>query len=556
MKNIKNRTALVTLSPLTLLVFILATSSIKDRLSGVVAYPDVAVYRYFCIPLIGLSLGLTVSLAIIRKELSLPLGLVNFLEGNTRKIITTATVVFALFFSTVLVLRYSSFHTSVIELGVYDNKVWQTSSAPSIFKSIITAATVHIQPLLILYALFYKIYASPIILLILQVVTVTSSVIPLYLIARDTLKEPIWILSTTLIYLLYPPVEFNSVADFHPDHFYIPLSLWAFYFALRNNYWAAVLMIGIGALAKEPLWLGAASFGIYLVLAKRCYFVGFSSTVFFFLVFLLAIFYVQPTLDPHLKALQADNVFQTEDFSHIGKLTKESHLFIAGVYKGLLRKLLFFFCLLLPLLFLPLLSWKEFLPAIPFLAITFLSANPEHSNAESHYTAGIIAPTFVALLYSLEKINKTLGGRYVSAVMTLLVVSIVTLNIAKSPAPFSINFWNQHWSETWNYNVYKSGAHEKVIKKAISLIPRDFDKTIVAQSNINHSRLAHRYNYSAFPKRWEDADYIILDTERPLMISDHVDEELFQETLQKIENNPRFTLEFKEDGVSLYKRSR
>src|SRR3989338_521104 len=179
----------ITLSPFLLLSLLLATSSVKGLIAGLVAYPDIATYKYFSIPLIGCSLGLVVFLGVLRKEWIIPLTISQFLRNKIKGICITATVVVALFFSFILVLRYTSFHTSVIELGSYDNKVWRISSAFPLPESIIITATGHFQPILILYALFYNISATPIILLILQVITVASGVIPLYLIAKQILKD-------------------------------------------------------------------------------------------------------------------------------------------------------------------------------------------------------------------------------------------------------------------------------------------------------------------------------------------------------------------------------
>lgn len=544
----------ITLSPLLLLSLLLATSSVKGLITGLVAYPDIATYKYFSIPLIGCSLGLVVFLGVLRKKWIIPLTISQFLRNKTKGICITATVVFTLFFSFILVLRYTGFHTSVIELGSYDNKIWRISSALPFPKSFVIAATGHFQPILILHALFYNISATPIILLILQVITVASGVIPLYLIVKQILKDPLWILLIVVLYLLYPPVEFNSIADFHADHFYIPLSLWAFYFAHQGKYWMSVIMIGIGALAKEPLLLGASFFGIYLVVAMRCYLPGLSSAVFFSLLFLVVIFYIHPAINPCLKEQQINSILEGECFSHLNKFATNSSVFFAGILTGSERKLLFLFSVLSPFLFLPLLSWKEFLPAIPLLVIPILSSSPEHSNIESQYTAGLIAPVFVALIYSLEKINLMFGERHLNAVLALITILLITFHISKSPSPLSMNFWDPRWSETWNYNVYKRGDHEKTLEYILSHIPQDPDKIIVTQSNVNNSRLAHRHTYTFFPRKWEDADYIVLDTKKPLVIGDRVDVKTYNEALRKVENSQTFTLELNRDGILLYKR--
>ncbi|MBI4683836.1 MAG: DUF2079 domain-containing protein [Nitrospirae bacterium] len=551
--HFRKKINLAVVVPLFLLVFLFATDFVGEHMAGDAIHRDIAVHRYFSIPLVGFSLGLMVFVGVLKKGWRLPSALADFLSRKSLGIVIASSAVFTIFFSAVLILRYTSFHTSVYELGGYDNKIWRISEELSLGKSLIVAATGHFQPILILHGLLYKINNSPVVILIVQVLTVVSGVIPLYLLAKDILKESVWTLMIILLYLLYPPVEFNSIADFHPDHFYIPLSLWAFYFAVRKNYLISVLMIGLGALSKEPLLLGASFWGLYLIFNAKRYWLGSFSFIVFILIFFVVVLYIQPHLDPGLKKHNI-NILQTESFSYMTDAVNYPNAIFSGIFKGLMRKLLFLFFILTPFLFLPLLGCKEFLPAIPLLAIPFLSSNPAHSNIESQYTAGIIAPVFVAFLVVLEKIKNKSGTRYAAAILSFVTVMVVTFHIAKSPSPFSINFWSQQWSDTWNYSNYISGEHEKAIRNVVCRIPDDRNKVVVTQSNINNKLLSHRFEYRGFPYEWEDADYILLDMKRPLMVADRIDEKAYMDELKKLRNNPGFQMDFMQDGVMVFKK--
>jgi len=183
------------------------------------------------------------------------------------------------------------------------------------------------------------------------------------------------------------------------------------------------------------------------------------------------------------------------------------------------------------------------------LSMTYL-----HSAIDSQYTAGIIAPAFVTLIFSLKKIGNCYGIRYTNAFAVLVMVMTLTFHVAHGPSPLSLSFWKEGWAEIWHKSNYISGEHEKIIKKAIYKISDDPTKMVISQGNINHARLAHRYKNWTFPYRWEDADYILLDLNKSLLIYDNINGKEFIKELQKVKNNSWFQLEFEQDSVLLFKK--
>lgn len=543
----------VTLSPLFLLTLLPVGSLLYPFFTGTAANPEIAFHRYFSIPLIGFGFGLFFFLGVIRKGWGLPSFLSNLLKERLTTIVVAVTTIFIVFFSGLSVLRYISFHTTINDLGVYDNKVWRIAEALPSIRGVIISLTGHFQPILMVHALLYKIYASPMVLLILQVITVASGVIPLYLLAKNFLKESIGALIIVLLYFLYPATEFNSIADFHPDHIYIPAVLWAFYFAHKGKYITSIIMIGIGGLAKEPLLLGGSFFGIYLAIKHKRYFTGIITALFFLLLFVVIFFYVQPALN-YLPGEEKVPLLKDASYSYIFNFFNSSRLFFEGLFKGVMRKLLFIYFLLFPFLFLPFFRWKELIPAIPPITIQLLSTTALHYSPESQYTAGIISPIIFAFLAFVNKIQKNIGERYVNAMLIMVLIMMLTANIVRSPSPLSINFWSSKWSENWNYTNCTSGKHEEMLREVLRIIPTDKEVVVMSQNNINHERLAHRYNYFAFPHNWERVDYILLDSTRPLMVGDKIDKAKYMEDLRKIRDSHAFEQIFDKDGIMLFKK--
>ncbi|HBA27797.1 MAG TPA: hypothetical protein DCY98_10510 [Nitrospinae bacterium] len=540
----KSRIDFVTLSLLLLLTILPAGTFFSSHFTQTAAYPEIAFLKYFTIPLIGFSLGSVIFLGILLNDWMLSARWFSFVDKHLKTIIFAATCAFLIGFSIFAVLRYTSLHTSVLDMGTYDRKIWNISVASGA-AVLYESAVVHFQPILILYGLLYKVYDSPVIIQILQAVVTVSGIVPLCLISKKNLDNKFIIVLIAIAYLLYPPVGFNASLDFHPDHLYVPLSIWAFYFAEKNKYIPAILFVGIGAMAKESFILGAAFFGLYLALEKKKYLVGMASFIFFSLLFLIVVFIILPSVNqiPTFAEFYSENTNAFNIKSLINVLLSWK-----------VRKLLFIYFLLAPLLFLPLLEWKRFLPALPFIAIPLLSMTYLHSAIDSQYTAGIIAPAFVTLIFSLKKIGNCYGIRYTNAFAVLVMVMTLTFHVAHGPSPLSLSFWKEGWAEIWHKSNYISGEHEKIIKKAIYKISDDPTKMVISQGNINHARLAHRYKNWTFPYRWEDADYILLDLNKSLLIYDNINGKEFIKELQKVKNNSWFQLEFEQDSVLLFKK--
>lgn len=555
----KRKIDFVTLSPLLLLTLLPVGAFLNSSFTQTAVHPEVAFIKYFAIPLLGFSLGSILFLGIVRNDWKLSPAVITFTERYSNHIIIFISFAFLACFSILAVLRYTSLHTTVFDLGTYDKKIWRISVA-SLSAIPYEVSLGHFQPIWIFYGFIYKIIDSPVILQALQVIATVSGVIPLYLIAKRHLQYTSYILLIPMAYLLYPPVGFNATLDFHADHLYIPLILWAFYFAEQGKYIKAIVLVGLSAMVKETLILGASFFGLYMAFDRKKYLSGLIVFLLFSILFFFVVFLLIPNAEKMLYPSYSDNVGfvagTSFPFVHIsvkGLAINISEL-IGSLLSWKVRKLLFVYFLFTPLLFLPLLSWKPFLPALPLIAIPLLSTTYLHSAVDSQYTAGVIAPAFVALVYSLKRIKEGYGEKYALALAVFVFIMAITFHIAHGASPLSINFWKNGWAEIWHKYNYVSGEHEKVIKRAIYNITEDPHKMVISQGNINHARLAHRYKYWVFPYKWENADYILLDLNRPLLMGDQIDEEAYMRELQKILNSSMFQIEFQEDGVLLFGR--
>jgi len=548
-------------SPLLLLSLLPFAGRVALRISASAPNPEVAVLRYFVIPLIGLSLGAATFFMLLRwwktGELAARCNL--FLEKREGALVWGLTIAFLLLYLGLSLSSYLTLHLGLFDFGVYDAKIWHISAAPGLWGKAKIACTGHFQPILLFYSFFYNVGCSPAILLVLQGVAVLSGVIPLYLLCKKWALNPLITSGIALLYLLYPPVAFNSILDFHPDHFYIPLLLWAFFFAEEEKYAYVLPLLLLACAIKEPYILGVAFFGVYLIWKHKKYILGGAIAFFSIGLFYVVVFHLIPKTS---FSEPGRTILQDPTFSYLG--SSPSHIirnllfYPLSMLKEIFAppKLRFPFFVLYPFFFLPILRPKEFLPAVPFLLIPLLSANLHHQNVASQYTAGIIPPVFMALIAILARVKRTFGRGASFSLLCGMGIMTLALNLAHSPLPISVNFWNETWSfGRYHYSNYLMSEHSKALEQAIDMVPPDPDLAVIIHSGIYQKKLFHRYRFGCFPQSLGKADYIILDNTRGYLFCDQrVSGRKYFGKVRELKRNQALDMIFDRDGILLFRR--
>ncbi len=401
-------------SPLLLLLGLFFTEKVKISWAATGTSPGVAVIRYFVIPLVGFSIGGTLFLLLWAwPAFEGAMGRLNGVAAKREKSFAGIVAAGAVCVFLVLALsRYLTFHLQFFDFGVYDTKIWQISQAPMVEKFRI-ASTNHFQPILVLYSLLYNLFDFPGILLILQVLGTISGIIPLYLICTSKLRDPLIVSGIMLLYVSWPAVGFNALTDFHPDHLYIPILLWAFYFSENKRYLASTLVLLIGFTLKEPFILGSGFFGLYWMWKHKKYTRGLGLALFSFSVFFWVTFHLVPG------AGNPREILGSSFFSYLEMTSPVTFAALVDKLVSIMKLVLgpshlrFPFFVLYPFVFLPVLGIKELVPAIPIFLIHLGSQNPHHQNVASHYTAGVIAPVLMALIVVLSLIERKFGKKTV-----------------------------------------------------------------------------------------------------------------------------------------------
>lgn len=456
-------------------------------------------------------------------------------------------------FGGLVTTRYLTWHSFVDDLGSYDQKVWLVSTRRTgwamlqqTWRGGVTVSpcgvardwgVCHFQPLHLVPAVLYKAWASPLVLLALQVLAVMSGMIPLFALARNRLGDPVAGIAICVLFLLFPAVQYNALLDFRPDFIAIPLLLWAFLLAERGRVPFALIVAASAGLMKETLILAFAGFGLFVWLRHKRPLLGLGA----FGVGVVAFYLVTFRLLVGSGSSEAEFLIG-KYFSHgLTEVIRPDKLIYLGALFG-------------PLAGVPLLSPLALLPGLPALGISLLSSDVTHASITSQYSAPLVGPLFVALLDALGPLRSRLRDR---ATPLPILAGLVTLNafvsFAVGPTPLSMNFWNRTWGGHWHLSQYLPDR-QAVLDRAERLIPSDPDVAVVTQNDVNSSRLAHRYAYYSFPGGIKRADYVFLDVRRLPFVYWTPEPERHRELLRDLRGSPDWRVIFEEEGVLVFRR--
>jgi uncharacterized membrane protein len=396
----------------------------------------------------------------------------------------------------------------------------------------------HFQPLYVLYGLAYRLWPSPVVLLLSQVLVVASGLIPCYLLGRDRLESAAAGVLAGALYVLHPAVQFNGLLDFRPDHIAIPFLFWAYWLVERDRVVAAVAATGIPALAKQSLMLTFAFFGLYVAWRRRRVALGLALFAMGLATFAVASFYV-------LAPGRSEAAFMIDRY------------FSGGAFLDpwlLARKVVYAIALFGPFGFLSLGSPMALMPALPSLVVSFAANDANFASITSQYSASVVAPAFAALFLTLPRLARRLGAQAPPLkILAALVVLSLFFSVAQGPTPLSLGFWISRWGRQWHYSQYLPDRQAS-LDEAARLIPTDPDVMVVSQNDVNSARLAHRHFYFPFPNGLERADYVLLDTGRWPWIYWVPDPERYAEIVHRLRGSVDYHLVFEQQGVLLFAR--
>lgn len=417
-----------------------------------------------------------------------------------RILLWLAMATYAVVFSAITLTRHARLGSTIFDLGIFDQTVWLISHghSPNLSTRGMNAFADHFDPILVLVAPLYWLCDSPKTLLVLQAVILALGALPLYHLARRRLASPGWALLLSVAYLLYAPMQWFNLFDFHPDSFAPVLVLSALWFLEIRRFAPYFLMLVLLLMCKESMGLTVMAIGVYayIVAGRRAGGLTAALGMAGLLIAMTTIrtlnhgaqsqylsFYAQ-----YGDSLPSIAVYMlTHPLRILSELASpENTQYLSG--------------LLLPVLFLPLAAPEYLLPALPALLANMLSTRPGMHSLTYQYNAVIVPFVFLATLEGVRQVRLILPARgrrgdWSRAILAAVPVVGIAWSVAGGPlGPNPPRF----------HAATLSTEQGNAAIAALRAIPSD--ASVCAQTAIG-AHLTHRTRLYMLPNPFQEASW-------------------------------------------------
>jgi uncharacterized membrane protein len=317
---------------------------------------------------------------------------------------------YAAVFITISLVKYANFLYNDFDMAIFAQAA-HTTLRGSLYSSILGVNYLanHMSLLMFPLSVIYVVLPSPVTLLVVQTVVLALGALPVFWLARREIRSDFVAVCFAALYLLYPALGYSNLYEFHPETMAASMLLFAFYYLWVGRFWRMTLFAVLAMSCKEDVALVVAAMGLYALLVDRVMRPAaddglraparrwaFAAT----LVGLAALFlvasvgFIMPALNHGEIGLQ--NIYADWGPTpgaaalHMARSparTLESFFMTPGQALDTTLKQQYYVHMLLPVLFLALLSPLTLAIALPAVAQHMLSARPSDHTIVYHYTA-------------------------------------------------------------------------------------------------------------------------------------------------------------------------
>jgi len=350
------------------------------------------------------------------------------------RIVYAGVAAYAVLFVFAAVLHYLTYKTQRPDLGYMVQAIWSTAHGHFLEFTTLNGHQrdrlgFHVDPFLLLLVPLFWIWSSPLLLPILQVLTVASGALPVFWLARKHLGSSRAGAHFAFAYLLYPATQFNAFtpgSSFHSVSIAVPLVLFAVWFLDEDRLLAFGLVALLAFTTKEEIPLAVGCLGIWYAVRRGrrlfglgVFVAGLAVTAFNFLWVI-----------PHFSASGVDPF--AGRYAAVGrtpggiahKLFSDPGAFVHDV--ATVHKAVYLALLLVPFLGLCLLEPLLLLGAVPDLAINLLSSKHDQTTISFHWTAGIVPFVVAASIFGAARFKRNAVGLSLWALVGAACIAVVS----------------------------------------------------------------------------------------------------------------------------------
>jgi uncharacterized membrane protein len=361
----------------------------------------------------------------------------------------------------------------------------------------------HFFLILLLVLPFYALLPHAYTLFFLQAFVAALGGLAIFLIARNKLQSEWIAVSFTLSYLLYPPLQWATlnrcVYGFHPENFFPPLLLFAWYFLEKRKLRLSALFFLLSLTVKEPYALLLVCLGLYLFFFdKRNRRIGLVTFCISTLWFVAATQWIIPYFQ------EGRSPFYYGALTPLAKAFKnpESYLFLLAPLRDYL------FLLLAPILFLSLLNLPLLATTVPNILINLFALTVHYTvpiSGQSHHVSSTVPMIFLSAIFGVHNLLRYIGNPSLRSQLErsgsyILLCAALFFNYWLGPMPFS------RLVEADQYQIIE--AKTQILKEVKALIPREAS---LSAEFFTGSHFVQRKELYEFPDRVGKVDFVLVD---------------------------------------------
>ena len=291
-----------------------------------------------------------------------------------------------------VILKYYSFNLFTLDAGYHSNILYNISNG-DFFSSVFNMHNLgeHFTLSMSFIALFYKLVPSINWMMGFKIIAYLSSVYLIFVIIKDELKEyqkywMVFIVFAVMWLFLYRPIINTVRYEFQASCLAPPFILMSFLF-LKKEKWIPFVFTMIFLLGfKEHLgsvWIG---FGCYKILKNPRNISGY-------IILMIGV------LSIYLIMFEIKSYFR-------GTTSGYNDVNLIAPFKDIGEKIFYFLIYLLsPLMFLPLIFWKNGIMAMPAIGINLISGVPQMYSSHYHYDDVASTLLIISTVISLKNLN-------------------------------------------------------------------------------------------------------------------------------------------------------
>lgn len=343
--------------------------------------------------------------------------LLNRLIRHERYLVGATVLIFSFLYSYLSYLRFNDFFTGNWDLGIIEQMLWTGSHGYLLFETgdyvnggDLSFLQIHSTYIAAGFAYIYRLNPVPITLFVIQSVTIASSMVPLYLLARDTGLSKRLSYLCTLAFLLNFSLVSGILFDFHWEAFLPVEFLSLIYLIVKKRFLLALIPFAIGCATLEVFPF--LSFGVGIYFAVDRFALSFLSVrrrihdkEWQFLIFLLALSILSYIA---IRTIQLDVIPQLVG-AHVHPGAVSGNLVALFNTKSSSQQtthaLLYWGLLYMSFFFIPFLYPKHVILALPWMFATFF-INPNFTSSfGNQYALVAISPISVGFVHGLKRVS-------------------------------------------------------------------------------------------------------------------------------------------------------